>query len=544
MKNHLMCSGANILFLLATISHIQAEGDIWTVIPLTEEAWFFDTPGEEDEYELSWIELTDDGFEAVLHKGTGFIAYISDVIECGTRPVHIEADVEVSSANVALALIGMNSDAADYASVYGTFGAVMPISARGFEESGVISINISPEGGYLGIALQAALPDAEAYSDWVFVNVKEVRYSILSGLTDTELAYVVDPARRPTPTPSPTPSLTPSGPTYTPTDTPTPTETGTPTATSTPTPTATFSEVITVEVPGLSTRVEQLAMSIVNSGTFAIGSPEDELGRSANESPQHAVVLTEPYYIGQHEITNAQFAAFLNAEGNASSEGSERIQTGIAACRIDKDEDDGDWEVEDGYEDYPAVAVTWYGARDFCAWLTEEDGVSTYRLPTEAEWEHAYRAGTVTRFFWGEDVSNEAIGGYAWYSTNAGAVPHPVGGKSPNAWGLYDMAGNVWEWCADKYGAYEEGTQTDPTGASSGEFYVMRGGAYSSNASDCRAAARARNTAADSWSGLGFRIAATYGLPPTPTPTPTYTSTPTVTKTPTRTPTPTSTPNA
>ena len=525
------------LILPAIVPAGQASEAGWHTISLSQEAWFYDSPGEPGEFNIAWIEHTPDGIEAVLHKGTGFIGYISDVVECGTRPVYIEADVEVSSPNVALALIGMNSDAADYASVFGTFNVSMPITARGFEETGTLSTMLTPEGGHLGIALQAALPDSEAFPDWVFVKITEVRYSVLSELTDTELAYVIDPERRPAPTATPTPSSTPAGPTYTPTDTPTPSETGTPTATGTPTQDATLPPELTVDIPGLAALAEPLTLRAIQSGSFTIGSATDEAGRNDSEGPQHPVTISEPYYIGQHEVTNAQFAAFLSAEGNVAVGGIRRGNVSSPAFRIDVT--GSLWESEAGFEDHPVVDVTWHGAKDFCVWLNERAGGAAYRLPTEAEWEYACRAGTATRYYWGDDPLGEAIGGQAWHSANAAGVPHPVGERAPNGWGLYDMSGNAWEWCQDVHSDYGPDPQIDPQGPPSGDFRVIRGGSFSSNAVGCRSAVRARNAAEDSWGGLGFRVAASSDAS-APSPTPMPTSIPD--STPTPTPTPSDTP--
>jgi formylglycine-generating enzyme required for sulfatase activity len=150
--------------------------------------------------------------------------------------------------------------------------------------------------------------------------------------------------------------------------------------------------------------------------------------------------------------------------------------------------------------------VSWDDAVEFCRKLSELPGEKStgyvYRLPTEAEWEYACRAGTTTEYSFGDSKSE--LGDYAWYDKNSGKTTHPVGGKKPNAWGLYDMHGNVFEWCHDWYGDYPSGSVTDPTGAASGSYRVARGGSWSLYSDHCRSANRSRSTP-DS-RHLGFRV--------------------------------------
>ena len=155
----------------------------------------------------------------------------------------------------------------------------------------------------------------------------------------------------------------------------------------------------------------------------------------------------------------------------------------------------------------PVEQVTWYDALEFCNKLSAADGLvsvytitgrtpasgypitsatvsatwanSGFRLPTEAQWEYAARAGTTTTYYWGNDSSDATVGQYAWYSTNSSSKTHAVGQKLPNTWGLYDMAGNVWQWCWDWSGSYPSGAQTDPIGPSSGLKRMHRGGSLS-----------------------------------------------------------------
>ena len=159
-------------------------------------------------------------------------------------------------------------------------------------------------------------------------------------------------------------------------------------------------------------------------------------------------------------------------------------------------------------ENQPAVYVSWNDAVAFCDWLSKKEG-KQYRLPTEAEWEYSCRAGTTTAYSFGDDPSK--LGEYAWFTGNSGGKTHEVGTKKPNAWGLYDMHGNVWQWCQDwyddRYKEYSKDSPTrDPQGPSAGRFRVYRGGSFSSTPSYCRSASRYRNVPTLRDSNLGFRV--------------------------------------
>ena len=140
----------------------------------------------------------------------------------------------------------------------------------------------------------------------------------------------------------------------------------------------------------------------------------------------------------------------------------------------------------------PVETVSWADAVEFCRKLSampaEKTAGHVYRLPTEAEWEYACRSGTTTAYGFGDDASR--LGDYGWFGGNSDSSTHPVGEKKPNAWGLYDMHGNVWEWCQDWYGEYPSGSATDPTGATSGSIRVSRGGMLGHIARYCRSAYR------------------------------------------------------
>ena len=199
---------------------------------------------------------------------------------------------------------------------------------------------------------------------------------------------------------------------------------------------------------------------LIPKGTFMMGSPSNESGRDSDEK-QHKVTLTKGFYMGTTEVTQAQWKAIMG--------------------------DDPSYFKGD---DNPVEIVSWNDAQEFIKKLNRKDGTNKYRLPTEAEWEYACRAGSKTKFCFGD--SDSRLGDYAWYSNNSSSKTHSVAQKKPNAWGLYDMHGNVYEWCGDWYDKnYPGGYVTDPKGPSSGSYRVYRGGSWGSGrAGGCRSANR------------------------------------------------------
>ena len=263
--------------------------------------------------------------------------------------------------------------------------------------------------------------------------------------------------------------------------------------------------VITVPNHGSEYGIETV---LITKGTFTMGSPADEANRSDNEI-QHKVTLTKDIWMSAYAITNAQYAAFLNAEGignPAMAEvGSYGSQTLLTASSDSYDFglhwNTEKWEPVSGYENYPVVYVTWYGATAYAAWV----GGS---LPTEAQWEYACRAGTTTAYSFGNDAAD--FGDYGWYSgNNTPSGTKAVGQKEPNAWDLYDMHGNVFEWCADWYDdEYGNGNAdaTDPKGADTGGARVLRSGLGGSLAHDCRSAFRSGNRPDFLYGIYGLRV--------------------------------------
>jgi formylglycine-generating enzyme required for sulfatase activity len=229
---------------------------------------------------------------------------------------------------------------------------------------------------------------------------------------------------------------------------------------------------------------------LVRAGEFVMGSPEGEEGRQGDEGPQHRVRITRRFYLGATQITQAQWQAVM---GSAPWKG------WLFAKRS----------VREG-ADNPATYVSWDDAIAFCRVLGQRDG-RAYRLPTEAEWEYACRAGSTGRYSFGDDRSR--LAGYAWYADNASDAgwryAHRVASMRANPIGLYDMHGNVSEWCSDWLagGYYAVSPPDDPQGPTAGSYRVNRGGGWSSTPQCCRSASRSGSTPVYRYSDVGFRVA-------------------------------------
>jgi formylglycine-generating enzyme required for sulfatase activity len=231
----------------------------------------------------------------------------------------------------------------------------------------------------------------------------------------------------------------------------------------------------------------ELDMIGINPGTFLMGSPKDELGRK-NDETQHEVTLTKAYWLGKYEVTQAQYEAVMGKNPSY-------------------------WKGAD----LPVEQVSWFDAMEFCEKLTEIERAAgrlpegyEYTLPTESQWEYACRAGTTTALNNGKNLSDEyqcsEMDKVGWYFGNSDET-HPVGQKKPNAWGLYDMHGNVKEWCLNWEGDYPTSSVTDPVGPETGERSVLRGGCWGTYALGCRSAYRNNLSPSLSDYGCGFRVA-------------------------------------
>lgn len=252
---------------------------------------------------------------------------------------------------------------------------------------------------------------------------------------------------------------------------------------------------ITLMLPG------DVPMELVSilSGSFVMGSPEDEQGRFRHEGPQRTVNIGYDFYLGKFTVTKVQWEAVM---GTTPWDGEENV--------LD-------------HQDSPAVYVSWNDIRETGGFLDTLNAhlASTgqdweVRLPSEAEWEYAARAGTTTRFYWGDDPDETEINDYTWYGhwfyrNTEGAYAHVVGQKLSNAWGLYDMSGNVWEWCEDDWHGDYNGAPTDGSArveSPRASNRIHRGGCWADRTRNCRSAHRSADDPSNRSSINGFRVLA------------------------------------
>jgi formylglycine-generating enzyme required for sulfatase activity len=261
----------------------------------------------------------------------------------------------------------------------------------------------------------------------------------------------------------------------------------------------------------ITTKVGQIQLKWIAAGQFLMGSPNDEKFADSDEKPQHRVRISRPFYLGVYEVTQAQYEAVMgNNPSYFSSAGGGKDK--VAGQLTDR---------------HPVENVSWLDAVRFCNKLNEREGMkpfykimgenvsvpdgkgSGYRLPTEAEWEYACRAGSTTKYSSGDDPA--ALGDHGWVGGNAGIVTHPVGQKAANGFGLHDMHGNVWEWCWDAFGKkyYAESPADDPLGPAGARAAdrVLRGGGWNATPHFCRSAYRSWGSPDYRGRHLGFRLA-------------------------------------
>lgn len=221
---------------------------------------------------------------------------------------------------------------------------------------------------------------------------------------------------------------------------------------------------------------------LIPAGSFMMGCDRNFENCSDSETPQHRVSIPKPFYLGKYEVTQAEWVAVMGSNPSKFKR-----------------------------ETNPVENVSWNDAQEFVRRLNSREGTNKYRLPTEAEWEYAARAGSTTAYSFGYDARQ--LGNYAWYLDNSSESSHSVGQLQPNQWGLYDMHGNAWEWVQDWYGEcyYANSSGTDPKGPGSGEYRVLRGGSWFSFARICRSADRNYGRQDDRGDGNGLRLAFSPG---------------------------------
>jgi formylglycine-generating enzyme required for sulfatase activity len=214
----------------------------------------------------------------------------------------------------------------------------------------------------------------------------------------------------------------------------------------------------------------KLDLVLIPAGSFTMG--------VGSKKPVHKVTITKPFYLGKYEVTQEQWEAVM-----------------------------GDNPSEFKGPKNPVERVSWGDCPKFLLKLDAKTGGrgGKFVLPTEAQWEYACRAGSTGKFCFGDD--EEQLGEYAWYGRNSGRQTHPAGEKKPNAWGLYDMHGNVWEWCADWCGAYGAEAADDPSGPATGSYRVFRGGSWNIDGGFCKSACRIGSVPGHRGHFLGLRVA-------------------------------------
>jgi formylglycine-generating enzyme required for sulfatase activity len=238
-------------------------------------------------------------------------------------------------------------------------------------------------------------------------------------------------------------------------------------------------------------------MVFIPPGTFRMGSPTNEVGRNpygptTEEGAQTEVTISRGFWMGKYEVTQAEYQAVM---GNNPSDFK-------------------------GDPNRPVDSVTWFNATNYCGKLTQRERAadrisnnSAYRLPTEGEWEYACRALTSTRFSYGDDPDDSGFSRYGWYDGNSDSTTHPVGLKLPNPWGLYDMHGNVAEWCQDWFAPHPGGSTLDPKGPATGTDRVSKGGIWLRPPTSNRSAFRLSIPPDFISDGEGFRVVLAAGQP-------------------------------
>jgi formylglycine-generating enzyme required for sulfatase activity len=285
-----------------------------------------------------------------------------------------------------------------------------------------------------------------------------------------------------------------------------------------------------LNVPVEETNSIGMKLAFIPPGEFEMGSMDEDIARTLEEDkpknpteerdnlnqeiPRHRVKITKPFYLGMYQVTQAEYEKVMGVNPSGFTE--KQVDTSTFKPPLSETEvkyraDDRKKVLGKDTSRRPVETVNWDEAMEFCRRLSampaERAARHAYRLPTEAEWEYACRAGTTTRWYCGDD--EKGLFDVAWFNWNADGMTHPVGEKKPNAWGLYDMHGNVYQWCSDRSGAdyYKQSPLSDPSGPTAGYLRVFRGGAWSRPRSAGRSAFRYSFYPDTRAHSIGFRVA-------------------------------------
>lgn len=251
----------------------------------------------------------------------------------------------------------------------------------------------------------------------------------------------------------------------------------------------------TASTTGQKSRINSVGMEFVfvPAGSFMMGASDRDHEATAAEKPQHPVTLTKPFYFGKYEVTQAQWRAVMGTDPYASERSNPYYELPGMKERITQ-------------PNHPAT-VSWDDAQEFIRRLNAKEGGNSYRLPTEAEWEYAARAGTTPVYSFGDDRRD--LDRYAWHGEDfAEGGTHPVGEKLPNPWGVFDVHGNVWEWVQDWYSDsyYAQSPSNDPQGPASGRQRVVRGGSWHQTATSWRSSSGKAYNSDYRGISIGFRV--------------------------------------
>jgi formylglycine-generating enzyme required for sulfatase activity len=231
-----------------------------------------------------------------------------------------------------------------------------------------------------------------------------------------------------------------------------------------------------------------MKLVLIPAGEFMMGASPGDKDADDNEKPRHKVKITKPFYMGKTPVTQEQYEKLMGTNPSAFNG------------------KNPDYDNRDAGKKAPVENVSWDDAQEFIRMLNQKEGTKGYRLPTEAQWEYAARAGSTTKYYWGD--SEEDIVQYAWTSESELESTKPVMKKDPNAFGLYDMLGNVLEWCEDWYNEdyYSDSELNDPKGPEEGEYRVLRGGSWNINARYSRLSNRLNFNPDSRDNYYGFRL--------------------------------------